>query len=711
MKIISPKVEIITPIDGEAILKHIEICARNCYKSEDKITPDSARSMIKKLIALGHEAMIEHYNITVKLTCDVGCYDDKTYILTENGWKLFKDVKADEKVFTKTDNGKVCLYPITCIIEKHYKGLLHCYHSSQVNLKVTPDHNMWVFDNHKRSVKTKIWKFLESQNLTNKSYSFDKGGNKERNDCNRTIAIPATTRRCGVVKREFNGHTFDNLAFFEFLGWWATDGYLEKHGNHFIVSLSQFKTKGVQRIKYLLDKLNLDYSEYKGRYRIKSPALADFISKEFYQDKEDYSKSLDFKITPLIRNAYTNETEAFLQGVLGGDGTEYKDGRKIIYTASKQFALDLIELCFRCGKTANYYMANYEKQYASSPFSHNVPVYVVSICRTEKTWFDKTEKNYSEEEYDGKVYCVSLDKHHRLFVMREGKTCWCGNCYKDLTRHRHASFAIECLSGDTRVLKNMTIKELYERSQNQYGKTHNKTLHLRSVNENGEIIPNKIKDVWYKGVAPVYQLKTNLGYTIKATENHFFKTKDGYKPLKELAVGDEVYTSGVIQKNNLPQKEHLDKIVAVEYIGEEDVYDIEMQSPYNNFVANGFIVHNSTRFCNYSKGKYGSELTFIKPCNIEELSDLWTEWACQMKEIEITYKRMAELGAKPDQLRMILPHSTKADVMMTANLREWRHIFKLRCSPAAHPSVQEVMKMLLKEFKEKIPVVFDDIGD
>lgn len=886
MKIISPKVEIITPIDGEKILKHIEICARNCYKSEDKITPDSARSMIKKLIALGHEAMIEHYNITVKLTCDVGCYDDKTYILTENGWKLFKDVKADEKVFTKTDNGKVCLYPITCIIEKHYKGLLHCYHSSQVNLKVTPDHNMWVFDNHKRSVKTKIWKFLESQNLTNKSYSFDKGGNKERNDCNRAIAIPATTRRCGVVKREFNGHTFDNLAFFEFLGWWATDGYLEKHGNHFIVSLSQFKTKGVQRIKYLLDKLNLDYSEYKGRYRIKSPALADFISKEFYQDKEDYSKSLDFKITPLIRNAYTNETEAFLQGVLGGDGTEYKDGRKIIYTASKQFALDLIELCFRCGKTANYYMANYEKQYASSPFSHNVPVYVVSICRTEKTWFDKTEKNYSEEEYDGKVYCVSLDKHHRLFVMREGKTCWCGNCYKDLTRHRHASFAIECLSGDTRVLKNMTIKELYERSQNQYGKTHNKTLHLRSVNGDGEIIPNKIKDVWYKGVAPVYQLKTNLGYTIKATENHFFKTKDGYKPLKELAVGDEVYVNGrpcllsvsddelkalyetysaieiadlygvnissvyrrlkqsgifVPRKNDknpekynknhtwkshekmrntilglyangrkpwnkgltyeedegvrkqrdalikhhhnkkryddrklsqidcnpsrvhddfgsasnyiceicgapaaewhhinknrrdnhptnlmtlcinchdklhhgweVGKKEHLDKIVAVEYIGEEDVYDIEMQSPYNNFVANGFIVHNSTRFCNYSKGKYGSELTFIKPCNLEKGTKEYNLWKECMVAIETYYNLMAGLGCKPDQLRMLLPHSTKADVMMTANLREWRHIFKLRCSPAAHPSVQEVMKMLLKEFKEKIPVVFDDIGD
>ena len=117
----------------------------------------------------------------------------------------------------------------------------------------------------------------------------------------------------------------------------------------------------------------------------------------------------------------------------------------------------------------------------------------------------------------------------------------------------------------------------------------------------------------------------------------------------------------------------------------------------------------STRYCNYSKGKFGNELAFIKPCNIEELSDLWTEWACQMKETEITYRRMAELGAKPDQLRMILPHSTAASVVMKAKIREWRHILKLRTSKAAHPSVQQVMKMILNKFKEKIPVLFDDI--
>ncbi len=118
----------------------------------------------------------------------------------------------------------------------------------------------------------------------------------------------------------------------------------------------------------------------------------------------------------------------------------------------------------------------------------------------------------------------------------------------------------------------------------------------------------------------------------------------------------------------------------------------------------------STRYCNYSKGKFGNELTVIKPCHIKENTPEYALWFKTMQLIEQNYNAMAVLGCRPDQLRMLLPHSIKADVIMTANLREWRHIFKLRCAPAAHPSVQEVMNMLLSQLKAAIPVVFDDIN-
>lgn len=116
----------------------------------------------------------------------------------------------------------------------------------------------------------------------------------------------------------------------------------------------------------------------------------------------------------------------------------------------------------------------------------------------------------------------------------------------------------------------------------------------------------------------------------------------------------------------------------------------------------------STRYCNYSKGKFGSELTMIEPCNIEKGTELYDEWFKTMEMIEKSYMRMAELGAKGDQLRMILPHSCKADMIMTANVREWKHIFALRCHTAAHPSVRLVMKKALSNLYKLYPDFFAD---
>ena len=72
MRIIEPSVEILTPIDGEAILKMLEAVGRTCYKSEDKIQEGSAEKFISNIVKRGHEAVIEHYNITVKFICDRG---------------------------------------------------------------------------------------------------------------------------------------------------------------------------------------------------------------------------------------------------------------------------------------------------------------------------------------------------------------------------------------------------------------------------------------------------------------------------------------------------------------------------------------------------------------------------------------------------------------------------------------------------------------
>lgn len=117
----------------------------------------------------------------------------------------------------------------------------------------------------------------------------------------------------------------------------------------------------------------------------------------------------------------------------------------------------------------------------------------------------------------------------------------------------------------------------------------------------------------------------------------------------------------------------------------------------------------STRYCNYSKDKFDNNITFVYPCNIEEGTEEYGLWQETMGAIEQNYNKMAELGCKPDQLRLLLPHSTAAEVYMTANIREWRHILSLRADSHAHPSIQQLMIPLLLYFKQEMPALFDDI--
>jgi thymidylate synthase, flavin-dependent len=122
----------------------------------------------------------------------------------------------------------------------------------------------------------------------------------------------------------------------------------------------------------------------------------------------------------------------------------------------------------------------------------------------------------------------------------------------------------------------------------------------------------------------------------------------------------------------------------------------------------------STRYCNYSKDKFSNQITFIEPCywdeNTEDGRKKLALWRETMEFIEKKYMELVELGATAQEARSILPNSLKTELVMTMNLREWRHFFKLRAAPSAHPQMREIALMMLKKFKELIPVVFDDIN-
>jgi thymidylate synthase (FAD) len=117
----------------------------------------------------------------------------------------------------------------------------------------------------------------------------------------------------------------------------------------------------------------------------------------------------------------------------------------------------------------------------------------------------------------------------------------------------------------------------------------------------------------------------------------------------------------------------------------------------------------STRYCNYSNDKFGNELTFIKPVDILEDTNEYTTWQLACADAETDYLLMIKNGVKPQTARSILPTCLKTEIVMTTNLREWRHFLKLRTSKAAHPDMRYLAINLLKQFQELIPIVFDDI--
>ncbi|KKL95816.1 hypothetical protein LCGC14_1850850 [marine sediment metagenome] len=119
----------------------------------------------------------------------------------------------------------------------------------------------------------------------------------------------------------------------------------------------------------------------------------------------------------------------------------------------------------------------------------------------------------------------------------------------------------------------------------------------------------------------------------------------------------------------------------------------------------------STRYCDYSKDKHGSELTVILPLDYEKVGKMlqYELWKEAMKDAEKWYFKLRTYGVPPQIARGVLPIDIKTEIIISANPTEWRHIFRLRTSEAAHPQIRYLMRDILHDFCEKIPIIFDDI--
>lgn len=152
--------------------------------------------------------------------------------------------------------------------------------------------------------------------------------------------------------------------------------------------------------------------------------------------------------------------------------------------------------------------------------------------------------------------------------------------------------------------------------------------------------------------------------------------------------------------------------------GHESVIEHEKATVY--FVTDRGVTHEivrhrvgsysqeSTRYCNYGGGKFGGEITVIEPFFLEPGSGRYALWHESCLAAERAYLALLADGT-PQEARDVLPNSLKTEIAVTYNFREWRHFFRLRCAPQAHPQMQQVAIPLLLRFREALPCLFEDI--
>lgn len=190
---------------------------------------------------------------------------------------------------------------------------------------------------------------------------------------------------------------------------------------------------------------------------------------------------------------------------------------------------------------------------------------------------------------------------------------------------------------------------------------------------------------------------------------------DGYKILKHLELcGRVCYKS----ERDITSKSCVEFVKRLIKSGHESVlehYSFSVRFITNRAIANEIVRHRiasfsqeSTRYCNYSTDRFDNAITVIEPGLIEMTQH--EEWQFSCDKAESQYFQLLHLGVTPQLARGVLPLDLKTELIMTANLREWRHFFKLRTSPDAHPQMRELAISLLTKLRGSIPVVFDDIN-
>lgn len=350
------------------------------------------------------------------------CYSDDTEILTENGWKLFKDLMKDEKVLTLNPENMEMEYHVPTEYHKYFvDDYLYNFNTKGIDLFVTGDHNMVT----RTSSKNKIQKITAKEIYDNpeKYYYYEtlKSGYNIDSNKNDDIIIPAVEDSLG--RSMDNGHQNGTERrikaedWFRFLGWYISEGSCYKTSTNYTIVITQCENvhkENCDDIKNTITRMGFNYYVNGNDIKIHSKQLYMFL-KTLFPESGCYNKHIPREYLSYSKDCLINLYESLMMGDGNSDGSRYS-------TTSKQLANDFSELLVKIGKCGSVQL---EKR------KEGGEIYRVYIHKSLNPSFGDmyTKKlNCDKIKYEGYVYDVTVP-NHIIYVRRNGKSCWGSNCY------------------------------------------------------------------------------------------------------------------------------------------------------------------------------------------------------------------------------------------------------------------------------------------
>ena len=350
----------------------------------------------------------------------VKCYDEETEVLTSLGWQKIRDI--DPNLQYEDHSGKrnhltvLTLNPETFEMEYQrplrkfvyeWNGTLYSLNHKQVNLLVTPNHQMFIAKRQRDG--SWRWRFEEASRNLHKEVRYKKTGIWKGNNIT-SVDLPLYSGRKEGTRR------VAIEDFLEFLGYYLSEGYVHhnpRYGNY-VIAIRQNRPKLLKMGKALERVVEKKVLYQDSRVQTWDKGLWEYLIRFGYSHQK--------YIPDWIKNLNPRLLKIFLKAFEEGDGTRYP---RAVFTSSTKLKDDLQEIILKCGFGSNSSIMIPEGKKGNLGFS-KYPCWRISINQRTEAEVNKSKDFDELIPYEGKVYCLEVP-NHTLLVRREGKTVFSGN--------------------------------------------------------------------------------------------------------------------------------------------------------------------------------------------------------------------------------------------------------------------------------------------